>query len=149
DGKRAVLQQVIPATENGDSVKPLDCSLVSVRMLPEQIRQSRLPVGKEQIVRLAFEIAESLYQALTELIVFDDGIFCKWQRVKSGRHLHGCFRRKIEHTVAQTFVGAGTTIVNVVRMQHDNLPGRAEMRCATIGKGLDAGKRHTERIGVM
>jgi len=59
------------------------------------------------------------------------------------------FRRKIEHTVAQAFVGAGTTIVNFVRMQHDNLSGRAEMRCATIGKGLDARKRHTQSIGVM
>jgi len=46
-------------------------------MLKEQIRQSGLPVGQEQIIRLAFEIAERLDQALPELLVLDDGISCE------------------------------------------------------------------------
>jgi len=63
--------------------------------------------------------------------------------------LHRLFRWKVEHAVKQTFIGARAAIVNFVRMQNDHLSGRAEMGCTTIGKGLDAGKRDAQRIGIV
>lgn len=116
-------------------------------MFPEQVRQSRLPVGEKQIVRLAFQIAKRLNEALPEFLILDDGILGEGQRIIS--RLSRFFRRKIKHTVAQSFIGACAAIVNFVRMQHDYLSGHAEMRFPPVGKGLYAGKRDTQRIGIM
>lgn len=116
-------------------------------MFPEQIRQSRLPVGEKQIVRRAFQIAKRLDEALPEFLILDDGILGEGQCIIS--RLSCFFGRKIKHTVAQAFIGACAAIVNFVRMQHDYPSGRAEMRFPPIGKSLDAGKRDTQRIGIM
>lgn len=49
----------------------------------------------------------------------------------------------------QALVSARAAIVNLVGMQDDDISRHAEMRCATIGKGLDAGKRDANRISIM
>lgn len=116
-------------------------------MFPEQIRKPRLPVGEKKIIRFAVEISECLGQALAELFVLDDGTLGKGQCVIS--RFRRFLRRKVEHAIVQAFVCACAAIVNFIGMQNDDISRHAEMRCAAIGKGLDAGKRDAECIGVM
>ena len=58
-------------------------------------------------------------------------------------------RLDIEHAIAKTRVGAGLTVVRLVRMQHQRAAGQAVAQSAPVVKALHAGQGAADGIGVV
>lgn len=58
-------------------------------------------------------------------------------------------RIKIQHAIAETDLRPGTTIVQLIGMQDDDLTGQAVPHRPAIKEALDSRLRETDRIGVV
>lgn len=56
---------------------------------------------------------------------------------------------QIEHAITQTIVRPGSTIMNFIGMQYNDLAGQAEITGATVVEFLNTIQRQAKGIGVM
>ncbi len=145
----AVFEEMIAAAQHRCMINPFASFDLCVSVFPEVVCKARLPIAKLQVSRFEIEIAQCVDKAVTEILILDDRAFCKGKGAMMVTSRDHPFRRQIQHPVVQTFLCAGAAIMNLVRMQDNDVAGCTEARRPTIGKGLNTGNRHTQRVGVV
>src|SRR3989475_9736108 len=77
------------------------------------------------------------------------------ERQRTGPSAEGPYRVRekkrfhIDDPIAESLAGARASVVDLVRIQHDHLPGSTRMDRAPVVEDLDAGVGHTDRIRVV
>lgn len=154
DGTVAIVLEIVAATKHRVARDRLARrgawrAAMGVRVTPEACRQPGDQVIQQKLLRCGVKIIERLGEAVAEGIVCHDRLGHEGQSGHTARRLDQPFRRQVEHSVTQTVVGAGGAVMHLVRMQDDDIAGQADADGAAIMERLDAGKRDSERIGVM